>query len=176
MSKYQTSALGTSVTFTADATLTAQAVKQWTVTFAAGEYGTLSSTASVVVDNNTAVPSDKIPSVTASTGYTFTGWDNDITAPITDDTTFTAQYKNATYTLTLPTVNGVSFAVEGAAANDDGSYTVTYGTDVTITMTAADNVKVTGLSYKIGDGESVAVTDFTQPSPSTARASPVRSP
>ncbi len=163
VSKYQTSALGTSVTFTADATLTAQAVKQWTVTFAAGEYGTLSSTASVVVDNNTAVPSDKIPSVTASTGYTFTGWDNDITAPITDDTTFTAQYKNATYTLTLPTVNGVSFAVEGAAANDDGSYTVTYGTDVTITMTAADNVKVTGLSYKIGDGESVAVTDFTQP-------------
>lgn len=163
VSKYQTSALGTSVTFTADATLTAQAVKQWTVTFAAGEYGTLSSTASVVVDNNTAVPSDKIPSVTASTGYTFTGWDNDITAPITADTTFTAQYKNATYTLTLPTVNGVSFAVEGAAANDDGSYTVTYGTDVTITMTAADNVKVTGLSYKIGDGESVAVTDFTQP-------------
>lgn len=163
VSKYQTSALGTSVTFTADATLTAQAVKQWTVTFAAGEYGTLSSTASVVVDNNTAVPSDKIPTVTASTGYTFTGWDNDITAPITDDTTFTAQYKNATYTLTLPTVNGVSFAVEGAAANGDGTYTVTYGTDVTITMTAADNVKVTGLSYQIGSAEAVAVENFTQP-------------
>lgn len=162
VSKYQTSALGTSVTFTADATLTAQAVKQWTVTFAAGKYGTLSSTASVVVDNNTAVPSDKIPTVTASTGYTFTGWDNDITAPITADTTFTALYKNATYTLTLPTVNGVSFEVDGAV-EEDGVYTVTYGTDVTITMTAADNVKVTGLSYKIGDGESVAVTDFTQP-------------
>lgn len=161
--KYQTSALGTSVTFTADATLTAQAVKQWTVTFAAGEHGTLSSTASVVVDNNTAVPSDKIPTVTASTGYTFTGWDNDITAPITADTTFTAQYKNATYTLTLPTVNGVSFAVEGAAANGDGSYTVTYGTDVIITMTAADNVKVTGLSYQIGSAEAVAVENFTQP-------------
>lgn len=163
VSKYQTSALGTSVTFTADATLTAQAVKQWTVTFAAGEHGLLDGTASVVVDEGSVLTQAQIPAVTADTGYTFTGWDNDITAPITADTTFTAQYKNATYTLTLPTVNGVSFAVEGAAANDDGSYTVTYGTDVTITMTAADNVKVKGLSYKIGDGESVAVTDFTQP-------------
>lgn len=162
VSKYQTSALGTSVTFTADATLTAQAVKQWTVTFAAGKYGTLSSTASVVVDNNTAVPSDKIPTVTASTGYTFTGWDNDITAPITADTTFTALYKNATYTLTLPTVNGVSFEVDGAV-EEDGVYTVTYGTDVIITMTAADNVKVTGLSYQIGSDEAVAVENFTQP-------------
>ena len=163
VSKYQTSALGTSVTFTADATLTAQAVKQWTVTFAAGKHGTLSSTASVVVDEGSVLTQAQIPAVTASTGYTFTGWDNDITAPITADTTFTAQYKNATYTLTLPTVNGVSFAVEGAAANGDGTYTVTYGTDVTITMTAADNVKVTGLSYQIGSAEAVAVENFTQP-------------
>ena len=83
--KYQTSALGRSVIFADDATLTAQAVKQWTVTFAAGEHGTLSGTTSFVVDNNAAVPSDKIPTVTANTGYTFTGWDNDITAPITAD-------------------------------------------------------------------------------------------
>lgn len=163
VSKYQTSALGTSVTFTADATLTAQAVKQWTVTFAAGKYGTLSSTASVVVDNNTAVPSDKIPTVTASTGYTFTGWDNDITAPITADTTFTALYKNATYTLTLPTVNGVSFEVDGAV-EEDGVCTVTYGTDVTITMTAdASEVDVESLSYTIGNGDPVTVNDFTKP-------------
>lgn len=162
VSKYQTSALGRSVIFADDATLTAQAVKQWTVTFAAGEHGTLSGTTSFVVDNNAAVPSDKIPTVTANTGYTFTGWDNDITAPITADTTFTALYKNATYTLTLPTVNGVSFEVDGAV-EEDGVYTVTYGTDVTITMTAADNVKVTGLSYQIGSAEAVAVENFTEP-------------
>lgn len=162
VSKYQTSALGTSVTFTADATLTAQAVKQWTVTFAAGEHGLLDGTASVVVDEGSVLTQAQIPAVTADTGYTFTGWDNDITAPIAADTTFTAQYKNATYTLTLPTVNGVSFEVDGAV-EEDGVYTVTYGTDVTITMTAADNVKVTGLSYQIGSAEAVAVENFTQP-------------
>lgn len=162
--KYQTSALGRSVNFTDDATLTAQAVKQWTVTFAAGEHGTLSGTTSFVVDNNAAVPSDKIPTVTANTGYTFTGWSGDVNAAITADTEFTAQYENATYTLTLPTVNGVSFAVEGAAANDDGSYTVTYGTDVTITMTAdTSEVDVESLSYTIGNGDPVTVNDFTKP-------------
>lgn len=160
--KYQTSALGRSVNFTDDATLTAQAVKQWTVTFAAGEHGTLSGTTSFVVDNNAAVPSDKIPTVTANTGYTFTGWSGDVNAAITADTEFTAQYENATYTLTLPTVNGVSFEVDGAV-EEDGVYTVTYGTNVTITMTAADNVKVTGLSYQIGSAEAVAVENFTEP-------------
>ena len=160
--KYQTSALGSSVIFTDDATLTAQAVKQWTVTFAAGDHGQLGGAASVVVDEGTVLTESQIPAVTANVGYTFTGWDNNVKDPIITDTTFTAQYTEATYTLTLPTVNGVSFTVEGAEL-ENGKYTVTYGTDVIITMNAADNVKVTGLSYKIGDGESVAVTDFTQP-------------
>lgn len=161
--KYQTSALGSSVIFADDATLTAQAVKQWTVTFAAGEHGTLSGTTSFVVDNNAAVPSDKIPTVTANTGYTFTGWDNDITAPITADTTFTARYKNATYTLTLPTVDGVSFEVDGAV-EEDGVYTVTYGTNVIITMTVDETeVDVESLSYTIGNGDPVTVNDFTKP-------------
>ena len=163
--QYQTSALGSSVIFNADATLTAQAVKVWNVTFAAGDHGSFAEGAGteLTVDTGAVLTQAQIPAVTADTGYTFTGWDKDITAPINADTTFTAQYQNATYTLGLPTVNGVSFAVSGATANDDGTYTVTYGTDVTLTMTATDNVNVTGVSYTIGDGQPVAVEDFTQP-------------
>lgn len=149
---YQTSVLnqGTNYHFTADTTLTAQAIQQWTVTFQAGDHGTFSST-SVVVDDNTTVPIDKIPTVTAEPGYKFTGWSGDVSAAITADTTFTAQYTDDSYTLTLPDTNGVSFEVDGATLKD-GVYTVTHGTPVTITMTVTGNVKVTELSYQI-DGQ-----------------------
>lgn len=150
---YTTAGLSSAV-FTADTTLTAQAIQQWTVTFETDNRGSLSST-SVVVDNNTPVPSDKIPSVTPAAGYEFTGWSNTgnltTSSPITDNTTFTATYKDKDYTLTLPDTNGVSFEVEGATLKD-GVYTVTHGTPVTITMTVTGNVKVTELSYQI-DGQ-----------------------
>ena len=90
---------------------------------------------------------------TSSVGYTYT----------TADTTFTARYKNATYTLTLPTVDGVSFEVDGAV-EEDGVYTVTYGTNVIITMTVDETeVDVESLSYTIGNGDPVTVNDFTKP-------------
>lgn len=156
---YTTAGLSSAV-FTADTTLTAQAVKQWTVTFQAGDHGTLSGT-SVVVDDNTTVPIDKIPTVTAEPGYKFTGWSGDVSAAITADTTFTAQYTDDSYTLTLPDTNGVSFAVDGATLKD-GVYTVTHGKDVTITVTA-NGATINSVSYTIGSGEAVNVTNFTQP-------------
>lgn len=153
---YTTAGLSSAV-FTADTTLTAQAIQQWTVTFQAGDHGTFSST-SVVVDDNTTVPIDKIPTVTAEPGYKFTGWSGDVNAAITADTTFTAQYTDDSYTLTLPDTNGVSFKVDGATLKD-GVYTVTHGTDVTITMNVTGNVKVTELSYQIGSNSEVTVAD-----------------
>lgn len=161
---YTTAGLSSAV-FTADTTLTAQAVKQWTVIFQAGAHGTLSSTDSVFVDNNTTVPDNKIPSVTAEPGYKFTGWSSsvsglDIEDAITTDVTFTAQYTDDSYTLTLPTTSGVSFTVTGATDEDhDGTYTVTHGTDVTITVTA-NGATINSVSYKIGDGNEVTVENF----------------
>lgn len=162
--RYTTTGLS-SVVFTADTTLTAQAVKQWTVTFERGDHGTLSGTDSVFVDNNTTVPDNKTPSVTADPGYKFTGWSSsvsglDIEDAITTNVTFTAQYTDDSYTLTLPTTSGVSFTVTGATDEDhDGTYTVTHGTPVTITMNVTGNVKVTELSYQIGSNGEVIVAD-----------------
>lgn len=162
---YQNSAVGENAYFHRDTTLTAQAVKQWTVTFAPGTNGAFAAGAdtTLTVDVGTVLTEAQIPAVTANTGYTFTGWSSEVTTPITHDVTFTAQYAKATYTLTLPSVNGISFEVSGATLNSDGkTYTVTYDTDVTITMTAT-GTNVTGVSYTIGGGQPVTVEKFNQP-------------
>lgn len=160
---YQNSAVGNNAYFHRDTTLTAQAVKQWTVTFQPGTNGTLiGANTTLTVDVGTVLTADQIPAVTADTGYTFTGWSSDVTTLITNDVTFTAQYAKATYTMTLPTVDGISFEVSGATLNSDGTYTVTYDTDVTITMTAT-GTNVTGVSYTIGNGTPVTVPNFNAP-------------
>lgn len=164
---YTTSSLSTTVFF-GNTTLTAQAVQQWTVTFETDDRGSLSST-SVIVDNNTPVPSNKVPTVTPDPGYESTGWSNNdgftIESNITKDTTFTATYEDKDYTLTLPNITGVSYTVtvNGAALTPDGNgtYTVTHGTDVTITVNAT-NAKVTSVSYTIGS-TTTEVTNFTEP-------------
>lgn len=151
--QYQTSALGSSVTFTADATLTAQAVKQWTVTFQPGDHGTLSGAdTTLIVDAGHVLTPTEIPAVTANAGYTFTGWSSDVNAAITTNTTFTAQYTNATYTLTLPTIDGVTFTVNGTPVSGN-TYTVTHGTDVTIGVDVDEHqVDVDSVTYTIGEG------------------------
>ena len=161
--KYQSSALGSSVTFTDDATLTAQAVKQWTVTFRPGTNGSFAQDAvtELTVDTGTQLTQAQIPSVTANTGYTFTGWDNNVSEAITADTVFTAQYTDATYTLTLPTIDGVTFTVSGATGSGN-AYTVTHGTNVTIDVTVDETkADVNSISYTIGNGEPVTETNFS---------------
>ena len=49
----------------------------------------------IVEANQTA----KEPSVIALEGKKFSGWDNDVTAPITKETTFTAQFETITFTV-----------------------------------------------------------------------------
>jgi hypothetical protein len=41
------------------------------------------------------------PAIEANTGWNFIGWDNDVTAPITTNITFTAQYTEIEYTVTF---------------------------------------------------------------------------
>lgn len=149
---YQSSALGVSVTFAQDTTLTAQAIKIWTVTFHGGDHGQLDEAVELTVDAGTILGAEQLPSVTADPGYVFAGWSPRVDAPIQADTQFVAQYDHGTYALTLPQVDNVTFEVVGAQ-EVDGAYQVTHGTDVTITMKVAEGVKVTSLSYLVGQEE-----------------------
>lgn len=155
---YQSSALGVSVTYTQDTVLTAQAIKVWTVTFDGGDHGRLEQQPVLTVDQGTVLRADQLPAVTADAGYVFAGWSPAVDQAIEGDTQFVAQYANATYTLTLPQVDNVTFQVTGAQLVD-GAYQVTHGTDVTITMTVGRGVKVTGLSYAIGERETQVDSD-----------------
>ena len=168
---YTTSSLSTT-TFEGNTTLTAQAIEQVTVTFAPGEGTFADGTAtSYTLDKGTTLTTSQIPTGTAiiaPAGYEFTSWNSSVadlttSSAITTDVTFTAQYTDASYTLTLPNISGVTFTVSGATANGEGTYTVTHGQDVTITVNAT-NAKVTSVSYKIGDGTAVTVDEsFTIP-------------
>lgn len=152
-----------SKTFTANETFTAQAVKTYEITFDAGEHGTLSSTAALTVDEGTELSTLTLPTITPAEGYeketpewkiteTTSGAEFD-GATVTADLTYTAQYKAKTFKVTVPTVDNVTFTVAGATSNGDGTYTATYGTPVTVTMTAGDNVKVTEVKGTIGGAE-----------------------
>ena len=148
---YQSSALGTSAKFAEDTTLTAQAVKVWTVTFAAGANGSISATNPVTVDHGAKVT--EVPTTTAYAGYVFKEWQKAGSAvtpadvEITEDTTFTAVFEDGTYSVSLPT--GV------ANLTADGDSEATHGTNYSFTITLGDNILVTEVSYKIGTGDEV---------------------
>ncbi len=157
--------------FEADMTITAQAVKTWDVTFEAGENGSISEEKTVTVDAGTKLTAEQIPNPIPATGYEFAGWIvNNTGEPIdslagfevTAGVTFTATFRSKTYTLTLPSVSGVTFAVSGDGVTDNGdnTYTVTHDATVTLVMTEnSDSVKVTGISYTINEVQTPVVTD-----------------
>lgn len=148
--KIMTSALGSSYTPEGDVTLTAQYVKTWKVTFAAGINGTLEGTTELTVDDGTEAATLTVPTVNPKDGYTFKGWDSTMTGRINRDVTYTATYELGTYTLSLPNFDDIEWTVTGAIENGDGTYTATHGTSVTITMTdnsddiAIDAINVNG--------------------------------
>ena len=63
--------------------------------------GSIISSVEVLAGNKVIAPTNP-----SRTGYTFTGWDKDITAAINADTTFTAQYKINSYTVSFTDYNG----------------------------------------------------------------------
>lgn len=140
-------------TYTANATVTAQAVKTFVVTFAAGEHGTITAT-QITVDKDSTVEAalTSAPAVTAEAGYEFTEW-SPKTGTITADTTITAQYQDAKYDLTLSAPTGVT--VEATAGEEGGK--VTHGTDAVIKVTVPEGQKVTEISYFV-DGVEHTVT------------------
>ena len=147
-----------SAAFTADTTLTAQSIKLWTVTFAAGEYGTLSGSAAVVVDENTTLGSiaDK-PTVTPAPGYAFDQWDKADATVITADITVTALYKNGTYSITFPDSAIVTVSdMTGITAGK-----VTHDTAASFKLTVNHGYLVTKVTYQVAGQGPVTVDSST---------------
>ena len=79
-------------------TATAFAPSVCEVTF---DYDTVGVNPTVVnVNYGSTLASNQIPADPTKTGYDFDGWDGDVTATITDDTTFTALWEPKAYTVT----------------------------------------------------------------------------
>ncbi|MCC8104382.1 MAG: hypothetical protein LIP11_19730, partial [Clostridiales bacterium] len=141
--------------FTSDVTLTAQAVQQFTVTFAAGTNGRLTGTTTLTVDTGTTLNEVDVPAPNPNTGYVFDGWDTDpVGATIIADITFTARFVDGTYNLTFPTVTGVTFAIGGTTTTQT---TVTHSTDTTFTITAS-GVDVDAVYYSVAGSYPVLIT------------------
>jgi methionine-rich copper-binding protein CopC len=85
---------------TADVTITAQYLPAYTVTFQAGDHGEI--TGGNAVQTIAEGGSATAPTVTAFSGWVFTGWDASFTN-ITSDLTVTAQYSGAELGLTAET-------------------------------------------------------------------------
>lgn len=60
--------------------------------FVTGDEGTMEGLCDFERPRNHTLSNDEVPKITPQKGYKFTGWSVDTNAPLTEDTTFTAQY------------------------------------------------------------------------------------
>ncbi|WP_161944669.1 InlB B-repeat-containing protein, partial [Sedimentisphaera salicampi] len=116
---------------TSELTVTAiyEAIPEHTVTFNVGDHGTITSGDAVqtVYEGEDAVE----PTIEASEGWEFIGWDADFTN-VQSDLTVTAQYEQITYTVTfMPGANGTITA-------GDTEQTIAYGGSATAPTIEAD--------------------------------------
>lgn len=125
-----------------------------TVTFAAGENGSVDGTTAFVLDKGGKLTAAQLNAVTktGNAGYTFKEWQIDGAAKAEDeilntvfnaDTTVTAIFDHATYSITAEGIKGMPI-------------TATHGTNLTFTPTVNGKI-VVGVTAKIGDTV-VAVT------------------
>lgn len=125
-----------------------------TVTFAAGVNGSVGGTTAFILDKDGKLTADQLNAVTktGNAGYTFKEWQIDGAAKAEDeilntvfnaDTTVTAIFDHATYSITAEGIKGMPT-------------TATHGTNLTFTPTVNGKI-VVGVTAKIGDTV-VAVT------------------
>lgn len=125
-----------------------------TVTFAAGENGSVDGTTAFVLDKGGKLTAAQLNAVTKTgdAGYTFKEWQIDgaaktqdeiLDTAFVDNTTITAVFDHATYSVAAAGTNGVPT-------------TATHGTDLTFTPTVEGKI-VVGVTAKIGE-TAVAVT------------------
>lgn len=128
--------------------------RTYTITFVAGKNGTVDGTTSFLLDVGTKLTQNQLNAVTktGSAGYTFKEWQiGGVTKTETDildtafdaNTTITAIFDHATYSVTATGISGVSDKA-------------THGTNLTFTPTVEGKV-VIGITAKIGE-TSVTVT------------------
>ena len=144
--------------FTSAATIYAKTIKQWKVTFAAGEHGTLTGNTELIVDTGTTLASVAKPTVTPNAGYAFDKWSAENSTVIDNDLTVTAQYKDGTYHISLPDSAIVSVSDKSGISDAN---VVTHGIDVSFKLTVNHGYLVSSVSYKIGNGEAVSVSKDT---------------
>ena len=171
----QSSSASYQFTATGNKTLTARFQRKWfTVTFAAGTGGTVSPTSQRVQYGGSA-SSKAIP----STGYNFTKWSNgetDTTITVSNVTaaaTYTATFTIKTFTVTVNAyyrdTDGTGDYTSGTTGGTvSGGGTVNYGSDKTVTASAATGYTFDGW-YSAGasggillsSSASYAITDIT---------------
>jgi len=167
-------------TITGKVTVKASAIQSYTVTFATkdgeanGEFTALEFT----VFEGEKLTADNIEDINAvngaKPGYKLLGWNTDVAATEAGvynfadltydaDTTFYAIYAKDNYTLTVPTIGSgeeqipmFTVTVDGEAY--DGG---TVQLDDVIKLIPEDDMMITSVSYKIGDGEAI-VLDYNE--------------
>ena len=144
--------------FTSAATIYAKTIKQWKVTFAAGEHGTLTGNTELIVDTGTTLASVAKPTVTPNAGYAFDKWSAENSTVIDNDLTVTAQYKDGTYHISLPDSAIVSVSDKSGISDAN---VVTHGTGVSFKLTVNHGYLVSSVSYKIGEGTATTVNKNT---------------
>ncbi|MBQ4200099.1 MAG: InlB B-repeat-containing protein [Kiritimatiellae bacterium] len=81
------------------------AIDAFTVVFEAGAHGALTGETSQTSDYG---ESAVVPAVAPDAGYEFIGWSGDVSAPVTSNATFTAQYAAISYAITYTGLKGAS--------------------------------------------------------------------
>lgn len=141
-------------TFNSALTIYAKTVQQCTITFAAGDHGTLADTATLIVDAGTKLEAVTKPKVTPDAGYAFDKWSVADDTAVIEDMTVTAMYKHGTYSISLP--DSAIISVSEMTGFSDANKVV-HGTGVSFKLTVNHGYLVSSVSYKIGEGKATTV-------------------
>lgn len=141
-------------TFNSAVTIYAKTVQQCTITFDAGDHGTLADTATLIVDAGTKLEAVTKPTVTPDAGYAFDKWSVADDTVVIEDMTVTAMYKDGTYSISLPNSEIVSVSDKRGISDAN---VVTHGTNVSVKLTVNHGYLVSSVSYKIGEGTATTV-------------------
>lgn len=141
-------------TFNSAVTIYAKTVQQCTITFDAGDHGTLADTATLIVDAGTKLEAVTKPTVTPDAGYAFDKWSVADDTVVIEDMTVTAMYKDGTYSISLP--DSAIISVSEMTGISDANKVV-HGTGVSFKLTVNHGYLVSSVSYKIGEGTATTV-------------------
>lgn len=141
-------------TFNSAVTIYAKTVQQCTITFDAGDHGTLADTATLIVDAGTKLEAVTKPTVTPDAGYAFDKWSVADDTVVIEDMTVTAMYKDGTYSISLP--DSAIISVPEMTGISDANKVV-HGTGVSFKLTVNHGYLVSSVSYKIGEGTATTV-------------------